>query len=161
MTTTIWQKFFFISYLLLLGICIGVELAVGVLTAPVIFFPIKFLGEGVLSHYQSGILMTQIFLRFNVLLMMVVLFLVIYEIYVYFIKKSDIVSFVMMFFIVVCSLLFVLYFTPFILEAQSQGSIATQTDKFKNMHKGSEFAIKIVMVSQITLFFRRLWLGLK
>ncbi|MCD8545194.1 MAG: hypothetical protein LRY52_10250 [Sulfurospirillum cavolei] len=48
-------------YLMVLGVALGVEIAAGAFVAPVIFFPQKYLGEGVLTHFQSGILMTQVF----------------------------------------------------------------------------------------------------
>ena len=58
-------------YLFLLGICIGSELAIGIFMAPVIFYPSQYIGEGVLSHYQSGQLMTQVFLKYNILLIFI------------------------------------------------------------------------------------------
>ncbi|MDR1007789.1 MAG: DUF4149 domain-containing protein [Campylobacteraceae bacterium] len=156
-----WQKSFFIVYLLLLGICIGAEIAIGMLTAPVIFYPDNFLGIGVLNHFQSGILMTQIFLKFNVLLMFCMFLAAIYEIYLYRIKKYDFISAVVLFIALFGSMAFVLYFTPYIVEAQIAGLEVTATVEFKNMHNWSEIVMKVVLLSQITLFFRRVWLFLK
>ncbi|MDR0761489.1 MAG: DUF4149 domain-containing protein [Campylobacteraceae bacterium] len=156
-----WQKSFFIVYLLLLGLCIGAEVAVGVLTAPIIFYPDNFLGVGILDRFQSGILMTQIFLKFNVLLMLCMFFAAIYEIYLYKIKKYDFISVVILFIALFGSMAFVLYFTPYIVEAQIAGAEATATEAFKNIHGWSEIVMKVILLSQITLFFRRVWLFLK
>ena len=67
-------------YLFLLGICIGAELAIGIFMAPVIFYPSQYIGEGVLSHYQSGQLMTQVFLKYNILLIFISSLILLFEI---------------------------------------------------------------------------------
>jgi hypothetical protein len=154
---TALQKSFFTTYLLLIGICIGAEITVGALTASVIFFPNAYLGDGVLSHFQSGILMTQIFLRFNILLMICTFFMVAYEIYSYFAKNQDFISVVLLFIVLAGALTFALYFTPYIVEAQKLGAEATSTKEFKDIHGFSELTIKVVLIGQIALFFRRVW----
>jgi len=158
---TALQKSFFITYLLLIGLCVGAELSVGALVAPVIFFPSGFLGEGVLSHFQSGVLMTQVFLRFNVLLMVCTSLIVIYEIYMSASKNRDFISAFLLFVVLSGALAFVLYFTPYIVEAQKAGAAATGTADFKKIHELSELVIKVVLVGQIALFFRRVWVELR
>jgi hypothetical protein len=60
-------------------------------------------------------------------------------------------------FVVICtSLLFVLYYTPFILEAQAIGEQMTQTKAFEGMHKGSELDFKILLVSLFGLLITKL-----
>ncbi|EAH7779714.1 DUF4149 domain-containing protein, partial [Campylobacter coli] len=49
--------------LFLLAAMIGIELILGIVVAPVIFYPANLIGEGVLSHFQSGLMMTQIFIK--------------------------------------------------------------------------------------------------
>ncbi|MDR1975681.1 MAG: DUF4149 domain-containing protein [Campylobacteraceae bacterium] len=158
---TSWQKSMFITYLLLLGLCIGAEIAVGVLAAPVIFFPDRFLGEGVLDHFQSGVLMTQIFLKFNVLLMLSTLLIAAYEIYLYRTKRYDLASALLFSVALLGSLAFVLYFTPYIVEAQKAGAEATATTEFRSIHNWSEIVMKAILLAQVGLFFRRVWLYLK
>ncbi|MDR2100784.1 MAG: DUF4149 domain-containing protein [Campylobacteraceae bacterium] len=158
---TAWQKSFFTVYMLVLGICIGSEIAVGMLAAPVIFFPSAYLGDGVLSHFQSGILMTQIFVKFNVMLMFCTLLIVAYEIYLYKIKSYDFVSSVIFFIILLASLAFVLYFTPYIVEAQKSGAEVTASAEFRSVHGWSEIVMKVILLSQVSLFFRRIWTILK
>ncbi|MDR0579057.1 MAG: DUF4149 domain-containing protein [Campylobacteraceae bacterium] len=161
MKKTALQKNIFTTYLLFIGICIGAEIAVGALVASVIFFPGAYLGDGVLSHFQSGILMTQIFLRFNILLIVCTFFIAVYEVYSYFIKNHDFISVVILFVVLAGVLAFVLYFTPYILEAQKMGAQATSTKEFKDIHSFSELVIKIVLIGQIALFFRRVLIELK
>ncbi|MCD8478315.1 MAG: DUF4149 domain-containing protein [Sulfurospirillum sp.] len=81
------MKSFTLLYLGFLGIAIGVEIAAGALVAPIIFFPQKYLGEGVLTHFQSGILMTQVFLKMNILIGFVALYSIIYEVQVMMARK--------------------------------------------------------------------------
>ncbi|EAL7925103.1 DUF4149 domain-containing protein, partial [Campylobacter coli] len=54
--------------LFLLAAMIGIELILGIVVTPVIFYPANLIGEGVLSHFQSGLMMTQIFIKMGYLL---------------------------------------------------------------------------------------------
>ena len=149
-------------YLVLLGMAIGVEIAAGAFIAPVIFFPQKYLGDGVLSHFQSGILMTQVFLKMNLFIGFITLFSVIYEVQVWMShKRSDIVALSFSLIMALMTGLFLFYYTPFIVQAQQLGALETATEAFSKMHKESEWVMKILMVSQFGLFLRRAWLGLK
>jgi len=56
-------KKLWIPYLILLGATLGAALCAGAFSAPVIFHADDLLGGGVLSHYQEGLVMTQIFLK--------------------------------------------------------------------------------------------------
>jgi len=147
-----------VIYIWVLGAVIGIELAVGVLVAPVIFFPASILGEGVLSHYQSGLLMTHIFLRYNMILLVVSLASVIYELYMYRKKSGDVWAWGMSVIALAGMGLFVFYYTPYILEVQAAGVEATKTTAFTSMHKGSEWAMKIILIAQSVLLGRRVWL---
>lgn len=152
------SRMVFVVYMISLGAMIGIEVAAGVLVAPVIFFPAAILGENVLSHYQSGLLMTQVFLRFNMILLFVSLFGLICELY--FAKKGqgDAWAGVATTVIIGAMALFIFYYTPLIVEAQAAGSEATQTAAFRAHHKGSEWAMKIMLMAQAVLMGRRLWL---
>ena len=149
-------------YLVLLGMAIGVEIAAGAFIAPVIFFPQKYLGDDVLSHFQSGILMTQVFLKMNLFIGFITLFSVIYEVQVWMShKRSDIIALSFSLIMALMTGLFLFYYTPFIVQAQQLGALETATEAFSKMHKESEWVMKILMVSQFGLFLRRAWLGLK
>jgi hypothetical protein len=141
-----------------LGAMIGTEVAAGVLVAPVIFFPEGILGENVLSHYQSGILMTQVFLRFNMMLLFVTLFGLVCEIYMAKKGHGDTWAGSATAVVIGTMMLFIFYYTPLIVEAQANGPEATQTVLFSAHHKGSEWAMKIMLMAQTALMGRRLWL---
>jgi succinate dehydrogenase/fumarate reductase cytochrome b subunit len=55
-------------------------------------------------------------------------------------------------------ILFVFYYTPYIVEAQAQGAGATTTDMFASMHKQSEWIMKVILIAQSILFGRRIWI---
>ncbi|ASC93860.1 DUF4149 domain-containing protein [Sulfurospirillum diekertiae] len=94
------MKSLMVVYLAMLGIAIGVEIAAGAFIAPVIFFPQKYLGDGVLTHFQSGVLMTQFFLKMNILIGFVALYSIIYEVQVWMMGKNyDFLSFLLSFYL--------------------------------------------------------------
>jgi hypothetical protein len=156
------MRSFMVIYLAMLGIAMGVEIAAGAFIAPVIFFPQKYLGEGVLSHFQSGILMTQVFLKMNLVIGFAALYSIIYEVEVFMMRKNyDFLSFFLSLIIVVGTGLFLYYYTPFIIHAQQLGAMETTTEAFASMHKQSEWVMKALMVAQFGLFIRRSWLSQK
>ena len=145
-------------YLFLLGICIGSELAIGIFMVPVIFYPSQYIGEGVLSHYQSGQLMTQVFLKYNILLIFISSLILLFEIVN--LKDSEsfnykISAFFLSLIIALLAMSFVFYFTPYIHQAQQIGAEATATAEFLSMHKASEFVMKAMLLAQVALFFIR------
>ena len=149
-----------ILYLMLLGIALGVEIAAGAFVAPVIFFPQKFLGEGILTHFQSGILMTQVFFKMNITIGFIALYSIIYEVQTALLrhKNYDTSALIISFLCVVATGLFLFYYTPFIVEAQQLGADHTTTEAFASMHKQSEIVMKTLMGFQWLLFLRRGWL---
>ena len=154
------MKSFMVIYLVMLGIAMGVEIAAGAFIAPVIFFPQAYLGDGVLTHFQSGILMTQVFLKMNLLIGFVALYSIIYEVQVWMMRKNDdLLSFLLSVLSVIATGLFLFYYTPFIVHAQQLDSLETATDAFATMHKQSEWVMKALMVVQFMLFARRGWLS--
>jgi len=156
------MKSFMVIYLAMLGVAIGIEIAAGAFIAPVIFFPQKYLGDGVLTHFQSGILMTQVFLKMNLVIGFITLYSIIYEVQVWMMCKNyDFLSFILSLVMVVTTGLFLFYYTPFIVHAQQLGALETTTEAFANMHKQSEWVMKLLMVTQFGLFIRRSWLSQK
>lgn len=148
------------SYLFLLALIIGVEISIGAFLAPVLFFPAKYIGEGVLSLFQSGQLMTQVFLKYNTLLIAVCLVSIIYELINLIKNKEDsfnfkFSAFMLSFIVLGLSSSFVFYFTPYIVNAQSLGELATTTNDFARIHKASEIVMKIMIIAQTILFFVR------
>ncbi len=152
------QKSITASYLLFLGAIVGIEFACGALIAPVIFYPSAYIGEGVLSHFQSGLLMTQVFLRFNLILMGFITLAWGFELYMFKLKKHDRYTIGLLALISICAYLFVFYYTPHILEAQKMGESAIKTADFASYHKQSEMSMKALIMLQIALLFRRVWI---
>lgn len=148
-------------YLFLLAALVGMEISAGAFVAPVIFFPQDLIGENVLTHFQSGKMMSAIFVKLNYALIIISLVAFIYEIMNFFANKVE--DFKVKFSAIMLScinlalaLLFVFYFTDFILEAQKLGEVATlQSPEFNQIHKASEWTMKIMMLAQTILFFVR------
>lgn len=147
-------------YLFALALLIGVEVSIGTLIAPTIFFPQAILGDGVLSHFQSGQLMTAIFLKYNTALMVISILSLLYEMVNFNNNRAE--SFNLKFSTLMLSLInlslacvFVLYFTDYIVETQKLGAEATQSETFAKIHGASEWCMKIMMIAQTILFFIR------
>ncbi|MCI6988520.1 MAG: DUF4149 domain-containing protein [Campylobacter sp.] len=145
-------------YLFLIAIVVGIELTLGVLVAPTIFYPSEFLGDNVLSHFQSGQLMTNIFVKYNTPLIIISIIILIYEMINFNNNKSQ--SFNMRFstlmigLIHIClALTFVLYFSDYIVGAQAKGPEATMTAEFYSIHNASEWTMKLLLILQTLLFF--------
>ena len=155
------KSWIFIFYVMVLGICAGSILSLGVFVAPVIFVPDLILGNGVLSHYQSGLLMSHIFVKSNYLLNFTALFIIFYEFKAFFSLDRDKFSFFVSILVVYCIGLFTLYYTPYILKSQSLGEKVINSAGFENMHKGSEIDFKILLVALLLLIGRRIYIKLK
>jgi glucose-6-phosphate-specific signal transduction histidine kinase len=151
-----FRRVSFILYIIFLGFALGAIAIAGAITAPVIFHANDFLAEDVLSHFQSGIIMTEIFVRLNYILFILVFFVLFMEIRDYLKFKRDAISLTFGFIVVFTALLFVLYYTPFILEAQAIGPAATQSEAFEGMHKGSELDFKILLFALLGLLVTKL-----
>ena len=135
---------------------IGTELTLGILVAPVIFFPQSIIGEGVLTHFMSGQMMTKIFLKFNYVLLFVSAFVAVSELFDLRKKLAFSLKFstlMLSFLNLALALSFVFIFTPFIVQAQGLGTDATQTAEFAKMHSASEYVMKVMLVLQLILFF--------
>lgn len=143
--------------LFLLAAMIGIELILGIVVAPVIFYPQNFIGDGILSHYQSGILMTQIFIKMGYLLLIVSIINILFEIFSYFREKFNFkIKFsklILSLIILILSLVFVFYFTEQIISMQKLGEQATTSTEFTGIHSASEITLKIILASQIFLYF--------
>ncbi|EJY8490394.1 DUF4149 domain-containing protein [Campylobacter coli] len=143
--------------LFLLAAMIGIELILGIVVAPVIFYPANLIGEGVLSHFQSGLMMTQIFIKMGYLLIFVSIINLLFEIYSF--AKEDMkfqIKFsklMLTILILILSLVFVLYFTNTIIELQNLGEQATKSQEFLSIHNASKVVIKIILLMQVFLYF--------
>lgn len=139
-----------VFYQFLLASLIGVELTLGILVAPIIFYPQKVGVIDTLSQFQSGLMMGELFVKMGYLLLGVSAFSLIFE---FFSFKKHFLRFLLSLLIAILSCIFVFYFTDFILHAQSLGEKATQTQGFQSIHKWSEWTLKLIVALQILLFF--------
>lgn len=138
-----------INDFLLAGI-IFVELFIGIVVAPIIFYPSAIIGDGILSHFQSGLLMTQVFVKFNYLLLFVSFFNIIYEsISNKLFSLKPILSLI----ILILALVFVFYYTANVLDIQALG--VTDSKDFNDNHKQSEMIFKVMVILQLILFFTK------
>ena len=146
------------SYLLVLGASLGGVLVLGALSAPVIFHTDKLLAGVLLDNYNAGMIMAEIFRRFTYWLYFLTLFVVAYEVVQYKMGQRDAVIMASSSLIVFASLMFNVVYVPKILSMQALGVEATQSDTFNNIHLASEIDSKLLAVSLVVLFIRRLML---
>lgn len=144
-------------YLFLLAAIVGVELSVGVFLAPTLFHANDILGEVLLTRLQSGLLMSSVFIKFNYCLLVVAVLAALMESVGFFKEKAGFKKrfskLMLALIILVLSLLFIFYFSSYILEAAKEGMKGVNMGEFEKMHKASEYTLKIILIAQIFLFF--------
>lgn len=133
-------------------------MVLGAVVAPVIFNPNKMLVDISLDHFNSGIIMGEVFHRFSYWIYFVATVVIIYEAIMYKLGQRDAIVFASAVTVIFSSLMFSAVYSPKILSMQSIGVEATQSDTFKNIHLASELDFKILAVALIVLFIRRLLL---
>ncbi|MCX2682734.1 DUF4149 domain-containing protein [Campylobacter sp. MIT 21-1685] len=143
--------------LFLLAAMIGVELILGIVVAPVIFYPQDLIGEGVLSRFQSGLMMSKIFTQMSFVLVVVSVLHFLFELYSFFknthkfqLRFSTLMLSIL---ILLLSLVFTFYFIPTILSLQSLGENMVASSEFQSIHSASEVVIKILAMLQVFLYF--------
>jgi len=146
------------SYLVILAATFGAVIVLGAVVAPVVFNPNKILVDISLDHFNSGIIMGEIFHRFSYWIYFVATVVIIYEAAMYKLGQRDAIAFGSAITVVFSSLMFSAVYSPKILSMQIIGVEATQSDTFKNIHLASELDFKILAVGLIVLFIRRLLL---
>ena len=145
-----------IAYLVLIGATLGAGLFAGVVVAPVTFHTEQWLGAGVLTHYQEGLIMTQSFVRLAYLVDFTLFAIFLYEGYKYKKFERDTITQVATFFVFATGLLFVHYYIPDILTMQMAGEEMTESAAFVSTHKGSEINFKIFSMALLVLMVRNM-----
>ncbi|MGL2456452.1 DUF4149 domain-containing protein [Helicobacter pylori] len=151
------KKFGLGVYLLLLGILGGSLITLGMMVAPIVFKAPSILPEFNLTLFESGKLMSQIIVRFNFLLGAIGFVVLLYEIISFIYSKRSLVYLILGVAIGALCLLFVFYYTPYILNAQKVGEVALQSAEFVRSHAQSEWLFKELLVLVCALFFLRLF----
>ena len=146
------------SYLIILASTFGAVIVLGTVVTPVIFHSNDILVDASLNHYNSGIIMGEVFVRFSYWLYVVASWIVLYEVIMYKMGQRDAIVFGSSVTVIFSSLMFSSVYAPKILAMQAISEEATQSDTFNNIHLASEIDFKILALSLIVLFIRRLML---
>ena len=144
-------RVFTISYIFILSMTLGMGIFAGVVVAPVIFGSEKWLLSEILTQYQEGQVMTEVFLRLSFVVNITIVLVAIYEGYKYKKGERSPLGLIATFLVIATGLMFSGYYVPDILQMQLAGEAMTQTTAFDNAHKGSEINFKIFTVSLLTL----------
>ncbi|MBX7490214.1 DUF4149 domain-containing protein [Helicobacter turcicus] len=149
------QPYCFVLYLLLIGVSLGAMLSSGAFSAPAIFRASSIVPELNINVFQSGILMTSIFVKLNILLNALAFFILIYEILALRVNGAKVAP-LLGFISVILIFLFTMYYTPYILEAQKLGEDGIASVAFDAMHTQSVYTFKALMISLCLLFVVRI-----
>lgn len=146
------------GYLVALAATYGAVMVLGMLVAPVIFNTNEITVALQIDNYNAGIIMGEIFHRFSTWVYVLAFIVLGYEAYMYKMGQRDRYIAISATLVVFSSLMFSGVYSPRILEMQTMGVEATQSDTFANLHLASEIDFKILAVSLVVLFIRRLML---
>jgi hypothetical protein len=146
------------TYFVFLAATFGAVIVLGAFVAPVVFHSDAILDGVLLDNYNAGIIMGEIFNRFSYWIYATALFIASYEAVAYKMGQRDRVVFLSAITALFSALMFSAVYAPKILSMQAMGIEATQSDTFENIHVASELDFKILAVSLLILFVRRLML---
>jgi uncharacterized membrane protein len=146
-----------VFYLLLVGMSAGAVLVLGVFVAAVVFHSELFLTVPLLSRYEEGKIMGEIFRRFSYWGYVMAAVITVYEISRYKVMQIDKIAILSALGSVGTLLLFSAVYMPKILEYQAKGESAIN-ESFEVLHKASEIDFKILLLMLLTLFVRRSYL---
>jgi len=143
-------------FIITLGTVLGAGLLAGIVVAPTIFHSEVLLGSELLTRFQEGLLMTQVFERLAYVVNFLVLIVILYEVVKFKSFESDRWSLMLSFLVAATGLLFTSYYIPQILEMQLAGEAMTNSQVFENVHKGSELNFKFFAFSTLALLILNL-----
>ncbi len=146
-----------VTYLLLIAMTAGAVLVLGVFVAAVVFHSEVYLTLPLLSRYEEGKIMGEIFHRFTYWGYFMAVVIAVYEVSRYKVMQIDKVAILSALGALSTLLLFSAVYTPKILEYQSRGEAAID-ESFEALHKASEIDFKILLVMLVILFSRRAYL---
>jgi len=149
-------RIFTMTYIIILGIVLGAGLLAGAIVAPTIFHSELLLGSELLSKFQEGLLMTQVFERLAYAVNFLVVIVILYEVIKYKAFESNRWSLLTTFLVAGTGLMFTSYYIPDILAMQAMGEAKTLSSAFINTHLGSEINFKIFIFSGLALLILNL-----
>ena len=144
-------RIFTMIFIITLGTVLGASLLAGAVVAPTIFHSEVLLGSELLSRFQEGLLMTQVFERLAYVVNFLVVISILYEVIKFKAFESNKWSQILTFLVVASGLLFTSYYIPQILEMQSAGEAMTGSHIFENVHKASELNFKLFSFATLGL----------
>jgi len=144
------------AYFIVLAATFGAVLVLGAIVAPVVFHTDQMTVNLLIDNYNAGIIMGEIFHRFSYWVYFVAAFVALYEAMAYKMGQRDAISFAAAVTVIFSSLMFSAIYVPKILSMQALGAEAAQSDTFQNVHVASELDFKILALSLLVLFIRRL-----
>jgi uncharacterized membrane protein len=146
-----------VLYILLIAMTAGAVLVLGVFVAAVVFHSEVYLTLPLLSRYEEGKIMGEIFRRFTYWAYFMSAVIAVYEVSRYKVMQIDKISILSALGSIGTLLLFSAVYTPKILEYQSRGEAAIDAS-FEALHKASEIDFKILLLALLILFYRRAYL---
>ncbi|HLD22464.1 MAG TPA: DUF4149 domain-containing protein [Sulfuricurvum sp.] len=146
-----------VIYLLLIAMSAGAVLVLGVFVAAVVFHSEVYLTLPLLSRYEEGKIMGEIFRRFTYWAYFMSAVIAVYEVSRYKVMQIDKISILSALGSIGTLLLFSAVYTPKILEYQAKGEAAIDAS-FEALHKASEIDFKILLLMLLILFSRRAYL---
>ena len=147
-----------VFYLLTLGMTAGAVLIVGAFVTAVVFHSELYLSVPLLSRYEEGKIMGEIFRRFSYWGYFMTAVIAIYEVSRYKVMQIDKIAILSALGSIGTLLLFSAVYTPKILEYQTQGEAIMMDNSFEALHKASEIDFKILLGMLLILFGRRAYL---
>jgi hypothetical protein len=147
-----------ITYLLLIAMTAGAVLILGAFVAAVVFHSEIYLTLPLLSRYEEGKIMGEIFRRFTYWAYFITAVIAVYEVSRYKVMQIDKISILSALGSIGTLLLFSAVYTPKILEYQTQGEDVMMQNSFESLHKASEIDFKILLITLLILFMRRAYL---
>ncbi|MDD4854816.1 MAG: DUF4149 domain-containing protein [Sulfuricurvum sp.] len=147
-----------VFYLLTLGMTTGAVLLLGAFVAAVVFHSELYLSVPLLSRYEEGKMMGEIFRRFSYWGYFMTAVIAIYEVSRYKVMQIDKIAILSALGSIGTLLLFSAVYMPKILEYQIQGEAVMMDNAFEALHKASEIDFKILLVMLVILFGRRAYL---
>lgn len=151
-------------YLWVVGLTLGAIFACGALSAPVIFNASSYLSQAgitdlYMTRYASGVLMTQIFVKFNSVLKAVAIFILVYELLFFNTSsKKSIFLLAIGLLSVVLIFAFSMYYTDQIIAMQQEGAASTGTEEFESIHTQSEMVFLILFGTLSVSFLWRVFM---
>lgn len=138
----------------LAGSALGV-FVLGALVAPIIFHSEIVFGVKLLDRYEAGLMMSEIFIRFNYILLVTAAITIAFEGFLTVNKRNTIIMILLSSINVLAIGAYAFLLTPKIISFQALGEEAMSSSAFETAHKIAELDFKILLLTLIATFFVR------